>query len=71
MSNVEVTHDTLHDSARGVFSGLSTAGDPRGTRILARTIYRELRSAGLTEREVLTIATELLGQTAADLKNGR
>ncbi len=71
MAHVETLSDTLHESARGIFSGLSTAGDPRGTRILARTIYRELRAAGLTEREVLTIATELLSQTTSELKNGR
>jgi hypothetical protein len=71
MANVETMADTLGDSARGIFSGVSTAGDPRGTRILARTIYKELRSSGLSEREVLSIATELLALTAADLKNGR
>ncbi len=71
MATVESTTDTLHESARGIFSGTSTAADPRGTRILARTIYRELRAAGLTEREVLTVATELLSQTASDLKSGR
>ena len=63
--------DTMTESTRGIFSGLTTSGDVRGTKILARTIYRELRSAGLSEREVLTLATELLSQTAADLKNNR
>ncbi len=64
---------TLPDSER-IFASLSTGPDSgavRGTRILAKTIYRELRSAGLSEREVLAIATELLSQTAADLKSSR
>jgi hypothetical protein len=64
-----LTGDVLPESERGVFSALATSGDPRGTRILAKTIYRELRAQGLSEREVLTIATELLAQTAADLKS--
>lgn len=70
-ANLDVTNDRILEGTRGVFSGLSTSGDPRGTRILARTIYRELRNAGLSEREVLAVATELLGQTAADLKATR
>jgi hypothetical protein len=47
------------------------APDLRGSRILAKTIYRELRNAGLSEREVLTVATELISQTASELKNRR
>ncbi len=69
--HVEAMSDTLPDSASGVFRGLSTSGDPRGTKILARTIYRELRGAGMTERDVLSLATELLALTAADLKTTR
>jgi hypothetical protein len=46
-----------------------TKADPRGARILAKTIYRELRAGGLGEREVIAIATELLGQAAAELRD--
>jgi hypothetical protein len=42
--------------------------DPRRARILAKTIYRELRSGGLDERGVLGITTELLGLLADDLR---
>ncbi len=69
-----LTGDTMTDTApesERIFASLPGAGDARGTRILAKTIYRELRNAGLSEREVLAIATELLSQTAADLKNSR
>jgi hypothetical protein len=59
--------DTLPETARGIFADLAKA-DPRGHRILAKTIYRELRAAGMSERDVLAVATELLAQTAADLK---
>lgn len=42
--------------------------DPRSKRILAKTIYRELKESGLGERDVLAIATELLGLVADDLR---
>jgi hypothetical protein len=42
--------------------------DPRSKRILAKTIYRELRESGVSERDVLAIATELLGLVAGDLR---
>ena len=42
--------------------------DPRSKRILAKTIYRELRESGMHERDVLTIATELIGLVTDDLR---
>jgi hypothetical protein len=42
--------------------------DPRRPRILAKTIYRELRASGLEEREVLAIATAMLALVAADIR---
>ncbi len=44
--------------------------DPRSKRILAKTIYRELRESGLSERDVLTIATELIGLVTGELREG-
>jgi hypothetical protein len=44
-------------------------GDARSSRILAKTIYRELRASGLDEREVLALASELLGLVAAEVRN--
>ncbi len=43
---------------------------PRTPQILAKTIYRELRSSGLDEREVLTIANEMLRLVAGDIRGG-
>lgn len=45
--------------------------DPRALRILAKTIYRELRASGLREEEVVTIAGELLSLVTGDLKDRR
>jgi hypothetical protein len=47
------------------------SGDPRAVAILAKTIYRELRAAGYAERDVMSLATELLGMVASDVKGQR
>ena len=46
-------------------------GDPRAVSILAKTIYRELRAAGYAERDVMALASELLGMVATDVKGQR
>lgn len=46
----------------------SREGEVRRTRILAKTVYRELRASGLDRREVLAVATELLGLVAAEIR---
>jgi hypothetical protein len=40
----------------------------RQARILAKTVYRELRENGLDERDVMAIATELLALVTAELR---
>lgn len=45
--------------------------DPKALAILAKTIYRELRSSGYAERDVMTLAGELLGMVATDIKGKR
>jgi propanediol dehydratase small subunit len=44
-------------------------GVPRGVRIVSKTIYKELRAGGLSEDEVLAIATELLGLVTAEIRD--
>lgn len=41
---------------------------PTAARILAKTLFRYLRSNGLAEREVIALATELLGLVAEDMR---
>lgn len=53
------------------FEHARPSGDPRAVAILAKTIYRELRSAGYAERDVMALASELLGMVAADVKGQR
>jgi len=47
------------------------ARDPRAMRILAKTIYRELRQSGLGEQNVIAFASELLSLIATDVKDRR
>lgn len=69
-SRVEVKSASLfalHDA-----SSLGPAAhDGRALRILAKTIYRELRQSGLDEHDVLSLAGELLGLVAADVRHRR
>jgi len=46
-------------------------GDPKALAILAKTIYRELRSSGYAERDVMALAGELLGMVASEVKGRR
>jgi hypothetical protein len=49
----------------------STAHDPRSIAILAKTIYRELRTQGYAADEVMTLAGELLEQVTSEVKDRR
>ena len=48
-----------------------TAHDPRSIAILAKTIYRELRTQGYAANEVMTLAGELLEQVTSEVKDRR
>jgi hypothetical protein len=45
--------------------------DPRALAILAKTIYRELRSSGYAEKDVISLAGELLGVVTSEVKGRR
>jgi hypothetical protein len=45
--------------------------DQKGTRILARTFFTQLRAAGYTQNQIIGIATELLDLVSEDLKAAR
>jgi hypothetical protein len=64
---------TAADGPPPVSAGpLSAAGgDPRAVRILAKTIYRDLRQAGLAEEDVMCLAGELLSLVAGDMHERR
>lgn len=45
--------------------------DPRALAILAKTIYRELRGSGYSEKDVMALAGDLLGMVASEVKTRR
>jgi len=45
--------------------------DTRALKILAKTIYKELRSGGLDEQDVMSVAGELLHLVAVDVRDRR
>jgi hypothetical protein len=47
---------------------LSPAKDPRAVQILAKNIYREFRAGGFSERDVLSLAGELLSLVTRDVR---
>ena len=53
------------------FDETQGARDPRALAILAKTIYRELRASGYAERDVMTLASELLGMVATEVQGRR
>jgi hypothetical protein len=53
------------------FDDTQGARDPRALAILAKTIYRELRASGYAERDVVALASELVGMVANDMRETR
>jgi len=47
---------------------LTPAKDPRAVQILAKNIYREFRAGGFSERDVLSLAGELLALVTHDVR---
>lgn len=61
-----------NDSTSPIPAGLKEAShDDRALRILAKTIYRELRQGGLAEEDLMFLAGELLGLVTTDVKDRR
>ena len=48
---------------------IADSQDPRTIRILAKTIYRELRGNGMREQDVMSLAGELLSLVTSDVKS--
>ncbi|MBK7860260.1 MAG: hypothetical protein IPJ65_16930 [Archangiaceae bacterium] len=45
--------------------------DKKGTKILARTFFTQLRTGGYTPNQILDIATELIDAVTTDMKETR
>lgn len=44
--------------------------DQKGTKILARTFFNQLRGGGYTPNQIIGIATELIDLVAGELRGG-
>jgi hypothetical protein len=53
------------------FGDTSGPRDSRALAILAKTIYRELRSSGFEAKDVMALAGELLGQVTSETREQR
>jgi len=45
--------------------------DPRALRIIAKSIYREMRAGGLAEEDLMSVASELLSLVAGEMAERR
>lgn len=56
------------------FFGRSLEGivsiDSRGTKILARTFFNDLRAGGYTPTQIIAVASELIDLVTSDLRGG-
>lgn len=66
-----VATDDVAETAISVRPYAQASRDPRALRILAKTIYREMRQGGLVEEDVMSVAGELLSLVAGDMKDRR
>ena len=53
------------------FDAATDRRDPRALKILAKTIYRELRSGGYSASDVMAFAGELLGLVTSEVRDRR
>lgn len=44
--------------------------DVKGTQILAKSLFKELRGSGYTPNQILSLSTELIDLVTQDLKAG-
>lgn len=42
--------------------------DQKGTRILARTFFQQLRASGYTQQQIIGVASELIDLVTTDLR---
>ena len=48
--------------------GATTETQPRALRILAKSVFRELKSSGYSRGDILAFATEMLSLVSTDIR---
>ena len=51
--------------------GQATAKDPRGVRILAKSVYRELRSSGHSRSDIVAFTNAVLELVTSELRDAQ
>ncbi|MEQ9323165.1 MAG: hypothetical protein RIF41_28620 [Polyangiaceae bacterium] len=57
-----MSDDSIERAARDAMDG-------RGSKIVAKTIYRKLRGLGCEDRDMIAVASALLGLAAAGIRD--
>ncbi len=57
----------MHLAADNGVHAAKTQGDARTARILARSIYKDMRSYGIPQEKILEVASELIGLVTAEM----
>jgi hypothetical protein len=55
--------------ARRLYMGPDMSSDKKGTKILARTFFNQLRAGGYTQNQIIDIASELIDLVTNDLRD--
>ncbi len=55
--------------AKAMIGTSSNAGDKRSIQILAKSIYKELTHQGYDKKQIVSLATALLGEVTTQLGN--
>lgn len=49
---------------------MSQASEPRTLRILAKSVFRELKTSGYSRSDIVAFATEMLSLVSSDIREG-
>lgn len=49
---------------------VSSATEPRALRILAKSVFRELKTTGYSRSDIVAFATEMLSLVSTDIREG-
>ncbi|MFK7990969.1 MAG: hypothetical protein AB8I08_33420 [Sandaracinaceae bacterium] len=54
---------------RTMNTGRPTAPEPRARRIVAKSVFRELKTSGYSRSDIVAFATEMLSLVSTDLQS--
>jgi len=49
---------------------MSQSNEPRALRILAKSVFRELKTTGYSRSDIVAFATEMLSLVSTDIREG-